>query len=206
MSSQPVIVGPVRTAIGKFGKTLKNLSVQTLGEIVLSESIRRSGLKPNDIEEVIIGNVVSAGLGLNVARQIAIGGGLPTEIGSVTVNKVCGSGLKAIMLAAQAIRAGDVEIVLAGGAESLSNTPHLLRNIRWGKKSGNQELVDSMIYDGLWDPFNNFHMGETGEIIAKKYGIGVVSVFNSSHVGAVASACLEAGKKNFIAQLVKNLH
>lgn len=169
--AKPVILSACRTAIGKFGRSLVGVQATRLGAAVAKEAMRRAGIEPGMIDEVIFGNVVSAGLGQNPARQVAIYSGVPFNVGAVTVNKVCGSGLKAVMLAAQSIKAGDNEIVLAGGIESMSNAPYLVRNLRWGLKYGDARLVDSMIYDGLWDVYNDFHMGMTGEIIAEKYKI-----------------------------------
>jgi acetyl-CoA C-acetyltransferase len=168
---QPVIVSACRTAIGKFGHGLVGVPAPRLGAAVVKESIRRTGISPEDVEEVIMGNVVSAGLGQNPARQAAIHASVPYHVGSLTVNKVCGSGLKAIMLAAQAVKAGDGEVIVAGGMESMSNSPYLVRNLRWGLKYGDARLIDAMINDGLWDTYNEFHMGMTGEVIADKYGI-----------------------------------
>lgn len=166
-----VIVGPVRTAIGKFGGALRDIPVQKLGAHVIKEVIRRTGIEPDAIDEVIMGNVVSAGLGQNPARQAAIYAGIPTKAGAVTVNKVCGSGMKAVMIASSEIKAGDVDVVIAGGMESMDTCPYLLRKARYGYRLGNNEIVDAMVYDGLWDVYNDFHMGMTGEIIAEKFGI-----------------------------------
>ena len=138
---------------------------------MVREAVRRAGVDPNDIDEVIMGNVVSAGLGQAPARQAAIHAGLPPKVGALTINKVCGSGLKAVMLAAQGIASGDVDIVVAGGMESMSNAPHLMRGGREGLRMGNGILVDAMIHDGLWDAYSDFHMGCTGEIVAEKYGV-----------------------------------
>jgi acetyl-CoA C-acetyltransferase len=160
-----------RTPIGKFGKSLVGVHASRLGATVVKEAAVRAGIKPNDAGEVIIGNVISAGLGQNVARQVAIYAGVPVQVGSMSVNMVCGSGLKAVMLAAQAIRAEDQEIVLAGGTENMSDSPYLVRKLRWGNRYGDAKLEDSMIVDGLWDVYNGFHMGMTGERIAKKYGV-----------------------------------
>jgi acetyl-CoA C-acetyltransferase len=168
-----VIVGACRTPVGKFLGSLKSHSATELGAIVVREALRRSGVEPREVDEVIMGNVLSAGLGQNPARQAAIHGGLPVTVPAVTINKVCGSGLKAVMLAAQAIRAGDHEVLVAGGMESMSNAPYLLpaAGAREGFRLGHGELVDSMIRDGLWDVYENFHMGCCGEVVAEKYGI-----------------------------------
>ena len=168
---QPVILSACRTAIGKFGKGLVGVSAPRLGAVVVKEAVARAGISRDDVQEIIMGNVVSAGLGQNPARQAAIFAGIPVSVGAFTVNKVCGSGLKAVMLAAQSIRAGDQEVVVAGGMENMSNAPYLVRNLRWGLKYGDARLQDSMIADGLWDAYNDYHMGVTGELIAKKYRI-----------------------------------
>lgn len=169
--NEAVIVSGVRTAQGKFAGGLKSHSAVQLGSIVIKESIKRAGIKPKDIEEVIMGNVISAGLGQNVARQAAIGAGLPYEIGSFHIDKVCGSGLKAVVLATQAIKCGDADIVVAGGMESMTNCPYLLEKARFGYRLFDGKIIDSMVRDGLWDVYNNFHMGNTGEVIAEKYKI-----------------------------------
>jgi acetyl-CoA C-acetyltransferase len=166
-----VIVAGCRTPIGKFQGALSSLKATELGAIAVREAVRRAGLRPEQVEEVILGNVLQAGLGQNPARAAALGAGIPDTVPAFTVNKVCGSALKAVMLAAQAIKAGDRTVVVAGGMESMSNAPHLLlgsRNIRLG----DAKLVDSMIHDGLWDHYNNFHMGETGEIVAERFHVG----------------------------------
>ena len=171
MPEEAVIVSGVRTAVGRFGRAFKDLPAVQLGAIVIKEALKRAALKTDVVDEVIMGNVISAGLGQNPARQAAIYAGIPVETGSFTVNKVCGSGLKAVMLAAQAIKAGDAEIVVAGGMENMSASPHLIRGLRWGMKFGDSSITDAMIHDGLWDVYNNFHMGTTGERIARKFGI-----------------------------------
>lgn len=168
---QPVIVSACRTAIGKFGRGLVGVAAPRLGAAVVKESMRRAGISSEEVEEVIMGNVLPSGLGQNPARQAAIFAGVPLHVGSLTMNKVCGSGLKAIMLAAQAVKAGDADVIVAGGMESMSNSPYLVRNLRWGLKYGDARLIDAMINDGLWDIYNEFHMGMTGELIAQKYGI-----------------------------------
>jgi acetyl-CoA C-acetyltransferase len=168
---EPVIISAVRTPIGKFQGTLKPFTATQLGSLVVRAACERAELKPSDIDEVIMGNVVSAGLGQNPARQAALLGGLPPEVAAMTINKVCGSGLKAAALASQAIRTGDSEIVIAGGMESMSNTPYLLPKARDGYRLGDGTIVDSMIHDGLWDAFEKFHMGNTGEIVAEKYRV-----------------------------------
>ncbi|MGH7272852.1 MAG: thiolase family protein [Nitrospiria bacterium] len=164
-----VIVSAVRTPIGSFNGVLSPLSAPQLGSLVIAEAIRKAGLQVEAIDEVIMGNVLTAGLGQAPARQAALGAGLPKSVGTLTINKVCGSGLKAVMLAAQAIRLGDAEIIVAGGMESMSNTPYLLEKARRGYRMGHGQIVDSMIKDGLWDVYNNFHMGSATELCATKY-------------------------------------
>ena len=166
-----VILSSVRTPIGKYGKTLSGFKATELGAMVVKEAVKRAGLEPTDIEECIMGNVIGAGLGQNPARQAAIGAGLPVEIGSFTVNAVCGSGMKAAMLAADAIKAGEYNVLAVGGMENMSAAPYLLQGARWGYKMNDQTMVDSMVHDGLWDIFNNQHMGFTGEIVAEKFNV-----------------------------------
>ena len=166
-----VILSAVRTPIGKFQGGLSSFSAVELGAKVVRESVRRAGLEGRQIDEVIMGNVVQAGLGQNPARQAALQGGCDARVGAMTINKVCGSGLKAVALAAQGVQLGESEIVVAGGMESMSNCPYLLPNARTGYRIGDQKVVDSMINDGLWDAYENFHMGRTGELVAEKYGI-----------------------------------
>ncbi|MGA3295743.1 MAG: acetyl-CoA C-acetyltransferase [Candidatus Acidiferrales bacterium] len=167
----PIILSAVRTPIGKFMGGLSPLSAPELGARVVAESVRRAGIEPKQVDEAIMGNVVQAGLGQNPARQAALKGGLDPRVAAMTINKVCGSGLKAVGLAAQAVALGESEIVVAGGMESMSNTPYLLKGARTGFRLGNQEILDSMITDGLWDVYENFHMGMTAELVAEKYGI-----------------------------------
>jgi acetyl-CoA C-acetyltransferase len=166
-----VIISGCRTPVGKFQGSLSDLSATQLGAIVVREAVKRVNLDPKQVDECIMGNVVSAGLGQNPARQAAIFGGLPPEVGAMTVNKVCGSGLKAAALAAQAIQTENSSIVVAGGMESMTNAPYLLPQARKGYRLGNAQIVDSMVNDGLWDIYNNYHMGVTGENVAEKYGI-----------------------------------
>ena len=166
-----VIISGCRTPVGKFQGSLSDLSATQLGAIVVREAVKRAQLDPRQVDECIMGNVVSAGLGQNPARQAAIFGGLPPEVGAMTVNKVCGSGLKAVALAAQAIQTENSSIVVAGGMESMTNAPYLLPQARKGYRLGNAQIVDSMVNDGLWDIYNNYHMGITGENVAEKYGI-----------------------------------
>ena len=166
-----VIVSACRTPIAKFQGSLASFTAPKLGALAVAEALRRAKLDPAQVEEVIMGNVLQAGLGQNPARQAAIHAGIPNSVPAFTVNKVCGSGLKSVMLAAQAIRAGDIEVAVAGGMESMSNAPYILPEARNGVRLGHGKLVDSMIADGLWDVYNDFHMGNTGELVAKKYEI-----------------------------------
>ena len=168
---ESVIVSAVRTPTGKFLGTLKSLHAQDLGAIVVKEAVRRAGIDPTLVDECIMGNVVSAGLGQNPARQAALGGGLHDEVAALTINKVCGSGLKAVMLADQAIRASDIDVAVAGGMESMSNCPYLLPRAREGFRMGTAEVIDSMINDGLWCAFENVHMGNAGEVVADCYRV-----------------------------------
>ena len=164
-----VIVSATRTAVGKFGGSLKDFNPGQLGSVVLKEALKRANIGSDEVNEVIMGNVLCAGHGQNVARQSAIWAGIPKEVPSFCVNKVCGSGLKSVVLGAQSIMLGDADIVLAGGMESMSTAPYALKKARWGVKMGNDEIVDLMIHDGLWDIFNNYHMGVTAENVAEKY-------------------------------------
>ena len=171
MSTDIVIVAAARTAVGKFGGTLASTPAPELGAVVINELLKRAKLEGGQIGEVILGQVLQAGAGQNPARQSVIKAGMPNHVPAMTINKVCGSGLKAVMLAAQAIRDGDSEIVIAGGQENMSLAPHVLPNSRNGARMGDWKLVDSMIVDGLWDVYNQYHMGITAENVAKKYGI-----------------------------------
>src|SRR5213082_3490471 len=166
-----VILSGCRTPVGKFQGSLSDFSAPQLGSIVVREAVKRAKVDPAQVDECIMGNVVSAGLGQNPARQAAIFGGLPPEVSALTVNKVCGSGLKAVALAAQAVQTGNSFIVVAGGMESMTNAPYLLPQARKGYRLGNAQIIDSMVHDGLWDIYNNYHMGITGENVAEKYGI-----------------------------------
>jgi acetyl-CoA C-acetyltransferase len=166
-----VIISGVRTPVGKFQGSLSDFSATQLGAMVVREAVKRANLDPRQVNECIMGNVVSAGLGQNPARQAALFGGLPPEVGAMTINKVCGSGLKAVALAAQAIQTGNSEIVLAGGMESMTNAPYLLPQARKGYRLGNAQIIDSMVHDGLWDVYNDYHMGNTGENVAEKYHV-----------------------------------
>jgi len=167
-----VIVSAVRTPTGKFLGALKGFTASQLGALVVREAIRRAGIDPQIVDECIMGNVVSAGEGQNPARQAALNGGLPESVAALTINKVCGSGLKAVMIADQAIRAGDIDVAVAGGMESMSNCPYLLPRVRDGLRMGNGEVVDSMINDGLWCAFEQCHMGNAGEVVAEQYHVG----------------------------------
>ena len=193
--NEAVIISAVRTAVGKFLGSLKAFSATDLGAIVVRESVRRAGVKPEEVDEVIMGCVVQAGLGQNPARQAALKGGLLPAVSAVTINKVCGSGLKAVMLAAQGIQLGDTEFVVAGGMESMSNAPYLIPKAREGYRLGNGELVDAMVHDGLWCAFNDYHMGCTGEVVAERFNVSRAEqdeyAFNS-HRKAIAAT--KAGK------------
>jgi acetyl-CoA C-acetyltransferase len=169
---EAVIISAVRTATGKFQGALKGFKATELGAMVVREAVARAGVRPEEVDEVIMGCVVQAGLGQNPARQAALNGGIPFGVSAVTINKVCGSGLKAVMMASQAIQLGDSEVVVAGGMESMSNAPYLLPQAREGYRMGNGTLVDSMVHDGLWCAFENYHMGNTGEVVAERYGVG----------------------------------
>jgi acetyl-CoA C-acetyltransferase len=171
MSTDIVIVAAARTAVGKFGGTLAKTPAPELGATVIKALLERSGLAGEQVGEVILGQVLTAGSGQNPARQAVIRSGLPAGVPAMTINKVCGSGLKAVMLGAQAIRDGDSEIIIAGGQENMSAAPHVLLNSRDGQRMGDWKMVDSMINDGLWDVYNQYHMGITAENVAKKYGV-----------------------------------
>ncbi|MDF2547627.1 MAG: acetyl-CoA acetyltransferase [Anaerosolibacter sp.] len=166
-----VIVSAVRTPIGAFGGCFKNVSAVELGTVAAKEAIKQAGIKPEMVNEVIFGNVLQAGQGQNVARQVSMGAGIPEEVSSFTVNKVCGSGLKTVALAAQSIMVGEADVVLAGGTESMSSAPYLLEGARWGMRMGDQKVVDYIVHDGLWDIFHDYHMGITAENIAERWNI-----------------------------------
>jgi len=187
-----VIVSAVRTPTGKFLGGLKDLTAPDLGALVVREAVRRAGIDPASVDECLMGNVVSAGVGQAPARQAALRGGLADHVAALTINKVCGSGLKAVMLAQQAIATGDIEIAVAGGMESMSNAPYLLPGAREGLRMGNAQLVDSMVTDGLWCSFEQCHMGNAGELIATEYNIGRAAqdefAFNSHRKAADAAA------------------
>ncbi|HKY46192.1 MAG TPA: acetyl-CoA C-acyltransferase, partial [Pyrinomonadaceae bacterium] len=169
--NEAVIISAARTPVGKFLGSLKGFKATELGAIAVREAVKRAGVKPEDVDEVIMGCVIQAGLGQNPARQAALNAGIPSTVSAVTVNKVCGSGLKAVMMAAQGVQLGDSEMVVAGGMESMSNAPYLVPKAREGYRLGNGELLDSMIQDGLWCAFENYHMGCTGEVVAEEYSI-----------------------------------
>jgi acetyl-CoA C-acetyltransferase len=193
--NEAVIISAARTPVGKFLGSLKGFTAPELGSIVVRESVKRAGIKPEDVDEVIMGCVIQAGLGQNPARQAALNGGIPSTVAAVTVNKVCGSGLKAVMMAAQGVQLGDSEMVVAGGMESMSNAPYLIPKAREGYRLGNGELIDSMIHDGLWCAFENYHMGCTGEVVADEYKIGRSEqdeFATNSH--RKAAAAIKAGK------------
>ncbi len=192
---QAVIVSAARTAIGKFQGALSAMTAPALGAVVVKAALERAGLRPEQVDEVILGNVLQAGVGQNPARQAALKAGLPPTVAAFTVNKVCGSGLKSVMLAAQAIKAGDGDIFVAGGMESMTNAPYLLRNAREGLRLGHGEVTDSMVADGLWDVYEDFHMGNTAELVAAKYDVtrGAQDEFAAaSH--RKAAAAIAAGK------------
>lgn len=169
--TEVVIVAAVRTPIGSFGGSLKDISAVDLGSLVIKNAIERAGLEPEQVDEVIMGNVLGAGLGQNVARQMSVHAGVPVTVPAFTINKVCGSGLKAVQLAVQAVLCGDAEVVVAGGAENMSQAPYILPNQRWGSRMGNATVVDTMLRDGLTDGSEDYHMGITAENVAEQYGI-----------------------------------
>ena len=168
---QAVVVSAVRTPVGSFGKSLSTISAVNLGVVAVKEALRRAGLDPGQVDEVILGNVLQAGLGQNPARQVSIHSGIPKEVPAFTVNKVCASGLKSVCLACQAIAVGDADVIVAGGIENMSQSPYVLQGVRWGERMGNGTLVDLMITDGLQDVFNQYHMGITAENVAEKFGV-----------------------------------
>ena len=192
---EAVILSAVRLPTGKFMGALKGFRAPELGAMVVREAVQRAGVDPGRVDEVIMGNVLSAGLGQAPARQAALKGGLPAKVGALTINKVCGSGLKAVMLAAQGIATGDTDIVVAGGMESMSNAPYLLPKAREGMRLGHGELIDSMVHDGLWEAYEDYHMGCCGEIVAENFGVGRKQQDEfalESHRRAVAA--IKAGK------------
>ncbi|MCK6511800.1 acetyl-CoA C-acetyltransferase [Myxococcota bacterium] len=166
-----VILGAVRTAIGAFGKSLQEVSAAQLGEIVVREALKRAGVSAEQVDDVVFGCVLQGGLGQNVARQVAVRSGLPVGVSGITINQVCGSGLRSVMMGAQAIQSGDADIVVTGGCENMSRAPFLMDGARWGARMGHSEVRDMMIHDGLWDAFHDIHMGITAENVAEQYGI-----------------------------------
>ena len=166
-----MIAGACRTPIGKYGRGFRNVEAVKLGSLVVAEAVARAGLVSADVEEVILGNVIQAGLGQNPARQAALLGGLPDRVAAVTVNKVCASGMKSVAIASDAIRAGSAEVVVAGGMESMSRAPYLVKEARWGIGYNHVEFLDAMVHDGLWDAYNRFHMGVTGEIVSERFHV-----------------------------------
>lgn len=168
---EAVILSAVRTPVGKFQGALSSLSAVDLGACVVREAVHRAGIEPVQVDEIIMGNVLPAGLGQNPARQAGLRGGLDNRVAALTINKVCGSGLKAVALAAQAVETENSDVVVAGGMESMSNAPYLLPDMRKGHRIGPAQVIDSMVHDGLWDVYEDFHMGMTAELVAEKYGI-----------------------------------
>ncbi|MDO4552552.1 MAG: acetyl-CoA C-acyltransferase, partial [Bacillota bacterium] len=166
-----VIVSAARTAIGNFGGALKDVPAAKLGAVAVKGAIERAGIQPSDVEELVFGSVLQGGLGQNIARQVSVEAGIPVEVPSMTLNKVCGSGLRTVSLAAQLIKAGDADIVVAGGVENMSAAPYYAPNARWGARMGDTKLIDMMVHDGLTDIFNNYHMGITAENIVEQWGI-----------------------------------
>src|SRR5215468_3263642 len=192
---EPVIISAVRTPVGKLLGALKSFKATDLGALVVREAVKRAHVKPEDVDEVIMGCVIQAGLGQNPARQAALRGGLPDTVSAVTVNKVCGSGLKAVMMAAQGVQLGDTQIVVAGGMESMSNAPYLLPKAREGYRLGNGKILDSIIQDGLWCSFDDQHMGCTGEVVSERFHVSRAEQDEhalNSHRKAVAA--IKAGK------------
>ena len=166
-----VIVSAARTAVGSYGGSLKDVKPGTLGAVVIKEVLKRAGVKPEMVDEVIMGSVLQGGHGQNIARQAAMEAGIPKEVPSMTLNKVCGSGLRSVSLAAQIIKAGDADIIVAGGVENMSQTPYINKDMRWGARMGDSKMIDLMVYDGLTDVFNQYHMGVTAENIVEKWGL-----------------------------------
>ncbi|MCL2317890.1 MAG: acetyl-CoA C-acyltransferase [Methanomassiliicoccaceae archaeon] len=207
MKDEIVIISAARTAIGKYGGALKAVKATELGAAVITDAMKKANVAPTDIEECIMGNVVSTGMGQNPARQSAIGAGLPVEIGSYTVNDVCGSGLKSVMNAADAIKAKEYKVIVAGGMESMSNIPYYLDGARWGFNMGDRTLIDTMIHDGLWDVFNNQHMGMTGEIVAERFKVtreDADKLSVDSHKKAAAAQAAGKFKKEITPFVIKS--
>jgi len=195
---QSVIVSAVRTPTGKFLGALKDFTAPQLGALVVREAVRRAGIDPASVDECIMGNVIQAGNGQSPARQAALNGGLSDRVAAMTINKVCGSGLKAVMLAAQGIATGDIEIAVAGGMESMSNAPYLLPRVREGLRMGNAELVDSLVQDGLWCSFEQCHMGMSGEVVADLYAVGRAE--QDDYAAASHRKAAEATKEGWFAE------
>ena len=192
---EAVIISAVRTPTGKFQGALKDFPATKLGALVVGESVRRAGVPPEEVDEVIMGCVIQAGLGQNPARQAALGGGIPFGVSAVTINKVCGSGLKAVMMAAQSVKLGDADVIVAGGMESMTNAPYIVPKAREGYRMGNGVLVDAMIQDGLWCAFENYHMGNTGEVVAERYNVTREEQDEYSYNShRKAAAAIKAGK------------
>ncbi|MDP7266269.1 MAG: acetyl-CoA C-acyltransferase, partial [Candidatus Thermoplasmatota archaeon] len=168
---EPVIISAVRTPLGKFNGTLKNMPATKLGSLVIEECVKRAGIAKEDVDEVIMGMVLQAGIGQNPARQAALSAGIPENKGAMTINKVCGSGLKSIMIAANSIKVGEHDIIVAGGMENMAQAPYYLHKARDGYRMGDGKIVDGMVYDGLWEVYNDFHVGMTGERIAEHYDL-----------------------------------
>ena len=190
-----VIASAARTPMGAFGGSLKGVPTRKLGAIAIKEAINRAGIKPEMVEEVIMGCVLQGGLGQNVARQMTLDAGLPIEVPAMTINKVCGSGLRAVELAAQIIKAGDADIVVAGGAENMSATAYAVPSARWGARMNNTGMVDMMVNDGLWDAFNGYHMGITAENVAEQWGLTREQLDEFSVISQNrAEAAIKAGK------------
>jgi acetyl-CoA C-acetyltransferase len=201
-----VIIGAARTAIGKFGGSLKDVPATQLGSVAIAEAVRRSGLQGSDIQECLMGNVLSASLGQNPARQAAVGAGLPVEIGSTTINKVCGSGMKSVMFAANAIKAEEYEVIVAGGMENMNAAPYLLKQARFGYRLNDNKIVDHMVHDGLWDIFNDMHMGHTAEIVAERFKVTreqVDLLSYQSHVKALKAQAEGRFQKEIVPVIMK---
>jgi acetyl-CoA C-acetyltransferase len=199
---QAVIVSACRTPIGRFQGKLASLKAPQLGAIAIREAVRRAGIDAKDVQEVIFGTVLQAGIGQNPARQAALAAGIPVTVGAMTVNKVCGSGLKSVALAAQAIRAGDADVIVAGGQESMTNAPYLLPGARDGLRLGHGKLLDSMVHDGLWDVYNDFHMGVTGDLVAERCAVSREDQDRfaaESHRRAAAAQASGAFRKEIVA-------
>ena len=192
---EAVIVGAARTAVGNYGGSLKDVSAVKLGSIAVKEAMKRAGIDPSEVDEVLLGCVLQGGLGQNIARQVAIAADIPQEVPSMTINKVCGSGLRAISLAAQVIKAGDADVVVAGGMENMSQAGYVMPKARWGARMGNAELLDMMVNDGLTDAFNKYHMGITAENIATQWGVTREQVDDfAARSNQRAEAAIKAGK------------